>query len=152
VEAFKLLALCAEGTPFDEGIFKLRLLLPDDFPNSAPRAEFITPVFHPNINQSTGAVCVNTLKRDWDPQLTLLQLFQTIRSLLVEPFPDSALNEEAARLLYDDYDAYFQRAKLYVCTHAKVLTQSQPNTLQNDQQKGEMKNAAHVRRKSLKRL
>jgi len=42
-----------------------------------------------------------------------------IRCLLIEPFPESALNEEAGKLLLEDYDEYFRRAKMYTSIHAK---------------------------------
>jgi len=44
-----------------------------------------------------------------------------IRCLLIEPFPESALNEEAARLMLEDYEEYFRRAKMFTGIHAKVL-------------------------------
>jgi ubiquitin-conjugating enzyme E2 S len=42
-----------------------------------------------------------------------------IRCLLIEPFPESALNEEAGKLLLEDYDEYFRRAKMYTGIYAK---------------------------------
>lgn len=43
-----------------------------------------------------------------------------IRCLLIEPFPESALNEEAAKLMLEEYDEYFRRAKMFTSIHAKV--------------------------------
>ena len=40
-----------------------------------------------------------------------------IRCLLIEPFPESALNEEAAKLMLEDYDEYFRRAKMFTGIH-----------------------------------
>ena len=45
--------------------------MPDDYPQSPPKASFRTRIWHPNVDESTGAVCVDTLKRDWEPSLTL---------------------------------------------------------------------------------
>ena len=42
-----------------------------------------------------------------------------IRCLLIEPFPESALNEEAAKLMLEDYDEYFRRARMFTMIHAK---------------------------------
>lgn len=41
------------------------------------------------------------------------------RCLLIEPFPESALNEEAGRLLMEDYEAYAQHARLMTSIHAQ---------------------------------
>lgn len=43
-----------------------------------------------------------------------------IRCLLIEPFPESALNEEAAKLMLEEYDEYFRRAKMFTGIHAKA--------------------------------
>lgn len=41
------------------------------------------------------------------------------RCLLIEPFPESALNEEAGRLLMEDYEAYATHARLMTSIHAQ---------------------------------
>jgi ubiquitin-conjugating enzyme E2 S len=38
--------------------------------------------------------------------------------LLIYPNPESALNEEAGKLLLEDYDTYFKHAKLMASIHA----------------------------------
>ncbi|GLC51466.1 hypothetical protein PLESTB_000505500 [Pleodorina starrii] len=105
------------GTPYEGGLFRLRLHLPADFPQSPPKGFFITKVFHPNVSTS-GDICVNVLKRDWNESVTLRHVFMVIRCLLIQPFPDSALNEEAGKLLLEDYDEYDKRARLMTSIHA----------------------------------
>ena len=63
--------------------------------------------------------CVNTLKRDWKSDLGLRHVLLTIKCLLIVPNPESALNEEAGKLLLEHYDDYCARAKLYTDIHAK---------------------------------
>ena len=111
-----------ENTPFESGTFKMKLVLPPDYPNAAPKGYFLTKIFHPNIRQPSGEICVNTLKRDWRPDLGLRHVLMVIRCLLIEPFPESALNEEAARMLLEEYDEYFARAKMFTAIHAKSST------------------------------
>ena len=110
------------GTPFEGGVFKMRLALPADYPNSPPKGYFTTKIFHPNIRQPSGEICVNTLKKDWQPTHGLRHILMVIRCLLIEPFPESALNEEAGKLLLEDYEEYFRRAKMYTTIHAKPET------------------------------
>lgn len=45
--------------------------MPEDYPRSPPKASFRTRIWHPNVEESTGSVCVDTLKRDWEAKLTL---------------------------------------------------------------------------------
>lgn len=47
-------------------------------------------------------------------------MFQTIKCLLIVPNAESALNEEAGKLLLEEYDHYFQRAQMITEIHAQV--------------------------------
>ena len=58
---------------------------------------FLTKIFHPNVS-SRGEICVNTLKKDWNPaKWSLFHIFDVIKCLLIVPFPESSLNEEAGK-------------------------------------------------------
>ena len=69
---------------------------------------FLTKIFHPNVS-SRGEICVNTLKKDWKSDLGLKHILLTIKCLLIVPNPESALNEEAGKLLLERYDDYCAR-------------------------------------------
>lgn len=69
--------------------------------------------------------CTQDPQSLWDGGLTLLSklfcpnsLRQTIKCLLIHPNPESALNEEAGRLLLEDYAEYAYRAHLLTEIHA----------------------------------
>ena len=79
----------------------------------------MTKIFHPNIRYTTGDICVNTLKRDWQPTHGIRHVLMVVRCLLIEPFPESALNEEAAKMLLEEYDEYFRRARMMTSIHAR---------------------------------
>ncbi|KAK7266951.1 hypothetical protein RIF29_19613 [Crotalaria pallida] len=106
------------GTPYDNGVFRMKLLLSHDFPHSPPKGFFLTKIFHPNISIN-GEICVNTLKKDWNSSLGLRHVLIVVRCLLIEPFPESALNEQAGKLLLENYDEYAKNARLYTGIHAK---------------------------------
>ncbi|XWS43008.1 hypothetical protein CRYUN_Cryun16bG0063700 [Craigia yunnanensis] len=108
----------ASGTPYENGVFRMKLLLPHDFPQSPPKGYFLTKIFHPNI-ATNGEICVNTLKKDWNPSLGLRHVLIVVRCLLIEPFPESALNEQAGKMLLENYDEYARHARLYTGIHAK---------------------------------
>lgn len=93
------------------------MVLASDFPSAPPRGFFLTKIYHPNI-ATNGDICVNTLKRDWTPETTLSHVFQVIRCLLIVPFPESSLNDEAGKLFMTSYDEYFKRAQLMTGVHA----------------------------------
>jgi hypothetical protein len=82
---------------------------------------FLTKIFHPNIRQPSGEICVNTLKKDWQPTHGIRHILKVIRCLLIQPFPDSALNEEAAKLLLEDYEEFAKYARMLTSVHARPL-------------------------------
>lgn len=112
-----------EGTPYSQGLWHLRLDIPLEYPQSPPTATFRTRIFHPNVAEETGAVCLETLKRDWDPKLTLKDILITISCLLIHPNPDSALNQKAGALIQDDYEAFARQARLMAKIHAPIPDQ-----------------------------
>lgn len=56
------------GTPYEHGVFRIRLSLSPDYPHSPPKGHFLTKTFHPNVSEA-GEICVNVLKKDWKPDL-----------------------------------------------------------------------------------
>lgn len=107
-----------EDTPYEDGIFKVKLVLSNTFPSQPPKGYFITPIFHPNVGPG-GEICVNMLGRDWSPEQGLKDILMVIRCLLIQPNPNSALNEEAGMLLQENYNEFKQRARMYTDVHAK---------------------------------
>ncbi|MCJ1441250.1 MAG: ubiquitin-conjugating enzyme E2 S [Stictis urceolatum] len=109
-----------QGTPYADGIWRLHLKIPQDYPKSPPKAYFKTKIWHPNVEESTGSVCLDTLKRDWQSKLTLRDILITISCLLINPNPDSALNAGAGKLLQEDWDSFSQHARLMTSIHASI--------------------------------
>lgn len=95
-----------DGTPYTGGIFKLSIDFPTNYPFKPPKVRFITKIYHPNIN-SGGGICLDILKDNWSPALTVSKVLLSICSLLDEPNPDDPLVMEIAdkyinnRALYD---------------------------------------------------
>lgn len=77
----------------------------------------ITKIFHPNVS-SAGEICVNTLKKDWKSSYGVGHILVTVKCLLIHPNPESALDEEAGKLLLENYDSYCARARLITSVHA----------------------------------
>ena len=49
--------------------------------------------------------------------LTFQHDVQVVRCLLIEPFPESALNEEAGKMLMEDYEGYAKHARSFCWTY-----------------------------------
>jgi hypothetical protein len=74
------------------------------------------------VDVSTGAICVNTLKKDWTSDTSLSHVLAVIRCLLIVPFPESSLNDEAGKLFMESYDEYSKRARLMADIHGRSLS------------------------------
>ena len=124
------------GTPYEGGAFRMKLVYDDGYPSQPPKGTFVTKIFHPNVGPR-GEICVNTLKRDWDASVTVGHILQVVKCLLIEPGPDSALNEDAGKLLMEDYEAFAAHARMYTKVHA--LTQEQGLALIGEDRRSEQK-------------
>ncbi|KAL0952843.1 hypothetical protein HGRIS_007068 [Hohenbuehelia grisea] len=107
-----------EGTPYAGGYFRVKFKFTDEFPAAPPKCWFATKIFHPNVS-TAGEICVNTLKKDWKPEYGIGHILLTVKCLLIYPNPESALDEEAGKLLLEDYKSYCSRAKLITSVHAR---------------------------------
>mmetsp|Transcript_47815 Transcript_47815/g.86169 ORF Transcript_47815/g.86169 Transcript_47815/m.86169 type:complete len:199 (+) Transcript_47815:78-674(+) len=146
-------------TPYEGGCYRVKICIGAQFPAEPPRAVFLTKIFHPNISPN-GDVCVNTLKRDWDPaNWSIGHILQVIRCLLIVPFPESALNEEAGRLFMESYNEYYSHAAMINKVHAVVNASETPTDGADGEATEEAESArkkamkqAQKAKKSLKRL
>lgn len=152
-----------EGTPYEDGQFRMKIVLGENFPSNPPKGFFITKIFHPNVAKN-GAICVNTLKKDWKPEMGIAHVLTVIKCLLIHPNPASALNEDAGKLLLEQYDDFARKAKMMTEIHAMPKgADAKPSgkhpsdgatsqTAKKIKDKGADKSATKKKKKQLKRL
>lgn len=104
-------------SPFEGGLFFLDINFPTDYPYKPPRVTFSTKIYHPNIN-SSGGICLDILKDQWSPALTISKVLISICSLLDDPNPDDPLVPSIAELYKRDKAEYFLKAKTYTLQFA----------------------------------
>lgn len=104
-------------TPYENGIFYLTIYITDNYPFHPPIVKFNTPVYHPNISDS-GEICLNILKKDWSPILTIKKVLLGIIALLNNPNPDDPLQSDVAEIYIKDKKLYEKNVKDYVLTYA----------------------------------
>ncbi|KAJ3102283.1 Ubiquitin-conjugating enzyme 13 [Phlyctochytrium planicorne] len=82
-------------SPFEGGVFKLELFLPEEYPMVPPKVRFLTKIYHPNIDK-LGRICLDILKERWSPALQIRTVLLSIQALLSAPNPDDPLANDVA--------------------------------------------------------
>ena len=108
-----------EDSPYQGGVFFLNIQFPADYPFRAPKCTFVTRIYHPNIN-SNGSICLDILKDQWSPALTISKVLLSISSLLTDPNPDDPLVPEIAQLFKINRGKFDATAKEWTKKYASV--------------------------------
>ncbi|KAL6195295.1 hypothetical protein ACLB2K_030915 [Fragaria x ananassa] len=104
-------------SPYAGGVFLVSIHFPPDYPFKPPKVAFRTKVFHPNIN-SNGSICLDILKEQWSPALTISKVLLSICSLLTDPNPDDPLVPEIAHMYKTDRAKYESTARSWTQKYA----------------------------------
>jgi ubiquitin-conjugating enzyme E2 D/E len=106
------------GTPYEGGVFFLKISFPSDYPFKPPKVQFATQVYHPNIN-SHGSICLDILKDQWSPSLTISKVLLSIESLLSDANPNDPLVPFVADEYMNQRPQFDQKAREWTNKYAK---------------------------------
>ncbi|KAI9020812.1 ubiquitin-conjugating enzyme/RWD-like protein [Phycomyces nitens] len=109
-----------EDSPYQGGVFFLSIHFPTDYPFKPPKINFTTKIYHPNIN-SNGSICLDILKDQWSPALTISKVLLSVCSLLTDPNPDDPLVPELAHIYKTDRARYEATARDWTRKYASKL-------------------------------
>ena len=105
-----------EDSPYSGGIFSLDIHFSEDYPFKPPKINFLTKIYHPNI--SNGNICLDILKEQWSPALTVSKILLSLCSLLTDPNPNDPLDTEIANVYKNDINDFNHKAKCWTITYA----------------------------------
>ncbi|KAJ3978367.1 ubiquitin-conjugating enzyme/RWD-like protein, partial [Lentinula detonsa] len=74
------------GSVYEGGMFDLDVTLASNYPFTAPRVTFKTRIYHMNILEH-GDICIDILKHNWSPALSLFKVLLSLSLLLTDPNP-----------------------------------------------------------------
>jgi ubiquitin-conjugating enzyme E2 D/E len=106
-----------DDSPYAGGVFFLNIHFPTDYPFKPAKINFTTRIYHPNIN-SNGSICLDILKEQWSPALTISKVLLSISSLLTDPNPDDPLVPEIAQIYKTDKPKYEATAREWTRKYA----------------------------------
>ena len=111
----------AEGTPYANGRFRLQISMPARYPFEPPKVQFVTPIYHPNID-SAGRICLDTLnlppKGAWKPSLNISTVLSSLQLLMSEPNPDDGLMVDITAQYINDHARFERTAVEHTRRHA----------------------------------
>jgi ubiquitin-conjugating enzyme E2 H len=108
-------------SPYAGGYWRVHVELPEAYPYKSPSIGFVNRIYHPNVDETAGSVCLDVINQTWSPMFDLLNIFETfLPQLLLYPNPTDPLNGEAAALLMREPEAYNAKIREYVRQYAKL--------------------------------
>ncbi|KAJ0239911.1 Ubiquitin-conjugating enzyme E2 6 [Hirschfeldia incana] len=120
---------------YEGGVWKIKVELPDAYPYKSPSVGFVNKIYHPNVDESSGAVCLDVINQTWSPMFDLINVFESfLPQLLLYPNPSDPFNGEAASLLMRDRPAYELKVKEYCKRYAKPEDIGAPEEISSDEE------------------
>lgn len=108
-------------SPYEGGLFKLLVKIPERYPFEPPQVQFQTKIYHPNID-AMGRICSDVLKMPpkgcWKPTLNLKVVLSALHIMLSEPNPDDPLEHDIAGEYKNNHSLYFEKAAEMTRLHA----------------------------------
>ncbi len=65
---------------------KIGVCFQESYPYKSPSVGFLTKIFHPNVDESSGSICLDVINQSWSPMYDLLNIFEQVTQFLKTNF------------------------------------------------------------------
>lgn len=114
VQTFIVQMQAPKDSAYEGYKYGVRFTIPDKFPFKSPSVGFVQRIYHPNVDEMSGSICLDSLNKTWSPAFTILNIVEAqLPYLLQYPNPADPFNREAAARLAQSADSF----KSYVKDH-----------------------------------
>jgi ubiquitin-protein ligase len=94
--------------------FELRVDIPQNYPFNPPKITFVTPIYHPNVDDK-GNICIALLKPDnWKPAVSMETVLVSVTNLLSEPNPDDPMDTSIANEYLNNHAQFLANVKKWI--------------------------------------
>ncbi len=108
-----------KGTVYEGGVFAVDIHIPDAYPFEPPKMKFTTKIWHPNVSSVTGAICLDILKDQWSPALTIKTALVSLQALLSAPEPKDPQDAVVAGMYLNDPKEFETTAKYWFVSRGR---------------------------------
>lgn len=121
-----------EDSPYSGARYIVNILLPDNYPFKSPSIGFTTKIFHPNVDEISGSICLDVLNQIWSPIYDLLNIVDILLpQLLSYPNASDPLNCEAGSMYLNNREKYNDTVRSYVKKYAIPIDREKEHTEAN---------------------
>ena len=113
-------------TPYENGLFYLKIKFPDNYPKKPPEITFINPIYHININpyiptddkqDPIGHICLSTLNW-WNEKNDIRQVLTNIFVLLSKANEESPYNLSRADEMINNKELFDKKVLFFIDKYA----------------------------------
>ena len=107
-----------QDTPYAGGTFFLTVDFPETYPTSKPEVRFINKIYHLNVSEFNGHICISTLN-NWKEKTPMVNVISSIFALFYDQNPDSPYSGEMAREYTCNRAEFNRKAQEWTKLYAK---------------------------------
>ena len=106
-------------TPYAGGMFFLTVDFPDNYPTGKPEVKFTNKIYHLNVSDTNGHICISTLN-NWKPKTPMVDVISAIFALFYDQNPDSPYSGQMAREYQTNRTEFDRKAREWTKKYAPM--------------------------------